>query len=181
MKKEYTRKSKFISLILRHKPDVIGIKLDRHGWANVNELLTGVGISMEDLEHIVNTDEKKRYSFNENKTKIRANQGHSIDVEMEFKEKVPPNTLYHGTSTKFLDSISKHGILKGNRQYVHLSKDVETAIKVGSRHGKPVALVVDCNKMVEDGYKFYLSDNDIWLTDHIPYKYVKQQIHGTED
>lgn len=178
--KEYTRKSKFISLILRHKPDVIGIALDRYGWADVKELINGVGIEMSDLEHIVDTDQKQRYSFNEDKTKIRANQGHSIKVDLQFKEEKPPFELYHGTAIKFLDSIMTTGLVKGSRQYVHLSKDVDTAFKVGKRHGKPVVLVIDCDRMVSDGYKFFISENGIWLTDKVPVKYIKSQIYDND-
>lgn len=174
--KEYTRKSKFISLVLRHKPDVIGIKLDRHGWANVNELLTGVQISLQDLEHIVTTDSKQRYSFNEDKTKIRANQGHSVDVDLELKEAKPPNVLYHGTYSDVVGHILYEGIKKQSRQYVHLSGDIETATKVGARRGKPMIMEIDSEKMYEDGRKFYLSKNNVWLTDYIPSKYIIKTI-----
>lgn len=174
--KDYTRRSKFISLILRHKPEVIGISLDKHGWADVNKLLEGVKISFEDLEHIVNIDSKQRYSFNEDKTKIRANQGHSIAVDVELEEKVPNSTLYHGTHEDIVNLILTEGIKKGSRQYVHLSSNIDTAKKVGARRGKPVVLVIDANLMYEDGYKFFLSKNGVWLTDYVPNKYISQVI-----
>lgn len=170
---------KFISLILRHKPETIGIALDEHGWADVSELLAGIqkqgiNITMERLEKIVETNNKKRYSFSEDKTRIRANQGHSINVDVELKEAIPPIVLYHGTATKYMEDIYKNGILHKNRLYVHLSKDVETAINVGTRHGTPVVLEIDTKKMLDDGYKFYLSENDVWLTSDITPNYFHE-------
>lgn len=170
---------KFISLILRHKPETIGISLDKNGWANVNELLKGIqnqgiNIDFERLNEIVETNNKKRYSFNEDKTKIRANQGHSINVDVELKEAIPPVKLYHGTATKYIDDIMKNGIIHKNRLHVHLSKDIETAINVGTRHGTPVVLEIDTKEMINDGYKFYLSENGVWLTSDIAPKYFKK-------
>lgn len=169
---------KFISLILRHKPEVVGITLDENGWADTQELLSGINasgryIDLPILERIVRENNKKRYSFNEDKTKIRANQGHSILVDVEMKEMLPPDELYHGTAERFLESIRKKGILKMNRQYVHLSADIETARTVGRRHGKPIVLVIDTRKMVEDGYPFWLSDNGVWQSEEIKWEYVK--------
>ena len=133
-----TKTSKFISLILRHKPEVIGISLDEHGWANVDELIAGVSktheLDMALLEEIVRTDEKQRYSFNQDKTLIRANQGHSIPVDVELPELRPPEYLYHGTAEKYVSSIEAHGLLPQSRLYVHLTDDYGTAIKVGQRH-----------------------------------------------
>lgn len=168
----------FLSLILRHKPETIGIKLDEHGWANVNELIekinkSGRKIDLKTLEYIVENNNKKRYSFNEDKTLIRANQGHSIKVDVELKEAVPPDYLYHGTGEKYLDNILKTGIITKNRLHVHLSKDVETALDVGSRHGKPVILLIDAKSMYNDGQKFYLSENGVWLTSDISTKYFQ--------
>lgn len=170
---------KFISLILRHHPEKIGIKLDKHGWANVEELINGIkaqniNIDFNRLNEIVETNNKKRYSFNEDKTKIRANQGHSINVDVELKETIPPIKLYHGTATKYIDSILKKGILHKNRLHVHLSKDIETAIDVGKRHGEPIILEIDTKQMLTDGYKFYLSENGVWLSSDIPTKYFKK-------
>lgn len=168
---------KFLSLILRHKPETIGITLDKNGWVDVNELiekikLSGRYIDMEILERIVRENNKKRYSFDENKKKIRANQGHSIEVELNLKEMIPPTILYHGTATRFLESIREKGIIKGNRQYVHLSKDIETARNVGKRHGEVVILLIDIEGLMKIGHKFYLSENEVWLCDDIPSEYI---------
>lgn len=152
-----TDTSKFLSLILRHKPETIGIKLDEHGWADVSELISGISktrpFDMKMLEEIVRTDNKQRYSFNENRTLIRANQGHSISVDVELEKKTPPEFLYHGTGEKFVSSIDKEGLLSKSRLYVHLSKDTETAVKVGSRHGKPVVYRVAAGKMADEGFE----------------------------
>ncbi len=171
-----TDTSRFISLILRHKPETIGIELDEHGWANVEELIAGIAkqqeFSIEMLEEIVDTDNKQRYSFNEDKTLIRANQGHSIPVDVELTETTPPDVLYHGTGEKYVDSISNKGLIPKSRLYVHLSKDIETAISVGKRHGKPVVYKVDALQMNKNGYKFYLSANGVWLTKEVPVNYL---------
>ena len=172
---------KFISLILRHRPQVIGITLDEHGWADVKELIDGVNhtgehfLDMDILEEIVRTDEKQRYSFNEDHTLIRANQGHSIPVDVELEEKSPPDILWHGTGEKYVSSIDTQGLIPKSRLYVHLSSDVETARKVGSRHGRPVIYQVDCRKMAEDGYPFFLSANHVWLTKEVPARYLEKQ------
>lgn len=172
--------SKFISLILRHKPEIIGITLDEHGWADVEELIKGINrskrktINMDILEEIVRTDEKQRYSFNEDHTLIRANQGHSVPVDVELEKKIPPDILWHGTGEKYVASIDKQGLIPKGRLYVHLSSDQDTAKKVGSRHGKPVIYEIDCHGMAEAGYLFYLSANKIWLTKEVPAKYLKK-------
>ena len=170
--------SKYMSLILRHKPEVIGITLDEHGWANVDELIDGISrtheFNMDILEEIVRTDEKQRYSFNEDKTLIRANQGHSIPVDVELDEVTPPEELWHGTATRFEASIDTQGLIPKSRLYVHLSKDRETAVKVGKRHGKPVLYIVKAGEMSRDGYKFYLSKNGVWLTKEVPVRYLKK-------
>ena len=167
---------KFISLILRHHPEAIGIKLDEHGWARTEELIAGVAktrpFDMQRLEEIVRTDSKQRYSFNEDKTLIRANQGHSIPVDVELKQKTPPDVLWHGTGEKYVESINKMGLIPKSRLYVHLSKDYETAKTVGSRHGKPVVYRVNAKQMAEDGYPFYLSVNGVWLTKEVPVQYL---------
>ncbi|HCI2563749.1 TPA: RNA 2'-phosphotransferase [Clostridioides difficile] len=169
----------FISLILRHKPETIGIKLDDYGYADVNELIekinnTGRNINIEILEQIVKEDNKQRYSFNDDRSKIRANQGHSINVNVELRELEPPKCLYHGTATRFLENIKKEGIIRQSRLYVHLSNDIDTAVKVGKRHGVPVVLKINTGKMYENGYKFYLSENNIWLCKYIPFEYVEK-------
>lgn len=169
---------KFIALILRHKPEVIGIHLDEHGWANVDELIAGISktqeFNMAMLEEIVRTDNKQRYSFNDDKTKIRANQGHSIPVDVELEQKTPPDILWHGTGEKYVSSIEAEGLIPKTRLYVHLSSDPVTAIKVGSRHGKPVVYEVAAKEMQEDGYVFLQSVNGVWLTKQVPVKYLKR-------
>lgn len=171
--------SKFMSLILRHKPETIGIELDEHGWANVDEFIEGIAktreFNMQILEEIVRTDDKQRYSFNEDKTLIRANQGHSIPVDVELEECMPPEFLYHGTGEKYVESIDKTGLIPKSRLYVHLSKDRDTAVKVGKRHGRPVIYKVCSGKMQEDGFAFYLSKNGVWLTKEVPVKYLEKQ------
>ncbi len=170
--------SKFISLILRHKPEEIGITLDEHGWANVDELIAGIAktqpFDMSILEEIVRTDEKQRYSFNEDKTLIRANQGHSVPVDVELEQTTPPEILYHGTGEKYSASIEKQGLIPKSRLYVHLSSDYDTAVKVGTRHGKPVVYIVDAGEMQKNGYAFYLSVNGVWLTKNVPLQYLKR-------
>lgn len=167
----------FISLVLRHKPDAAGIRLDEHGWANVDELLNGINdtgrkINRDILEEIVKTDNKQRYSFNEDKTLIRANQGHSVPVDVELEEQQPPKYLYHGTADRFLSSIMSDGLKPMSRLYVHLSRDEETAVKVGRRHGNPVVLKIRAEDMWNDGIKFYLSQNGVWLTKYVDRKYI---------
>lgn len=171
-----TKTSKYISLILRHKPETIDISLDEHGWANVKELIDGVNkthkLDMKMLEEIVETDDKQRYSFNDDKTKIRANQGHSINVDVELEEAVPPKYLYHGTATKYMDSILKNGLIPKSRLYVHLSADVETAVTVGERHGKPILFRIKSRDMHDKGFKFYKSQNGVWLTKNVPAEFM---------
>ncbi|MCD8119126.1 MAG: RNA 2'-phosphotransferase [Lachnospiraceae bacterium] len=176
--------SKFISLILRHHPEVIGITLDEHGWADVDELIEGVGrtreIDRELLEKIVAEDEKQRYSFNEDKTLIRANQGHSVPVDVELEKKTPPAMLWHGTGEKYVETIEEQGLLPKARLYVHLSADFETAVKVGKRHGRPVVFEVASGAMQEDGYDFFQSVNGVWLTKYVPVKYLNRKIRYQE-
>lgn len=171
-----TKVSKYISLILRHKPEAIGITLDEHGWANVNDLIKGINktykLDIEILEEIVATDDKQRYAFNEDKTLIRANQGHSVDVDVELKEVEPPEYLWHGTGTKYVESIRNDGLVPKSRLYVHLSENYITAQQVGARHGNPYVFFVRSGDMHRDGYKFYKSANDVWLTKSVPIEYL---------
>ncbi len=173
-----TDTSRFISLILRHKPEVIGITLDEHGWANVDELITGISktrpMDMEILEEIVRTDNKQRYSFNEDKTLIRANQGHSIPVDVELPLAEPPEYLWHGTGEKYVSSIDAQGLIPKSRLYVHLSADEVTAKKVGSRHGRPVIYRVATGQMYRNGIEFRLSVNGVWLVDAVPVQYLEK-------
>ena len=169
---------KFLSLILRHKPEVIGITLDEHGWANVDELIAKINerqpFDMEALKKIVETDAKQRYSFNQDKTLIRANQGHSIPVDVELEKKCPPDVLWHGTGEKYVASIDEEGLLPKSRLYVHLSGDYDTAVKVGSRHGKPVVYEVHAGQMQRDGYEFFQSVNGVWLIKAVPARYLRK-------
>ena len=169
--------SKFLSYVLRHHPELIDLNLDESGWADVEELITkskndSQGFTFEELDEIVQTNSKKRFAFNEDKTKIRASQGHSININLALIEQKPPEFLYHGTSANNVVSILEKGIEKRSRQHVHLSRDRETAASVGMRHGKPVILNISTGKMFEDGIKFYLSENEVWLTDFVDPKYI---------
>jgi len=176
--KEKVTTSKFMSQVLRHRPEKIGITLDKNGWTNVDALIEGMNksgripVTLDDVKYVVATNDKQRFTFNEDFTKIRANQGHSIPVDVELEETAPPAVLYHGTSTGSLQSILENGIIARRRLYVHLSGDIETAIKVGKRHGKPVVLNIDAVKMYKEGYKFFLSANGVWLTEKVPIEYV---------
>lgn len=166
--------SRQLSYVLRHKPESIGIALDRYGWANTKELMAAMKISFDDLCSVVKTDAKQRYAFSDEQcTKIRANQGHSIEIELGYKPKIPTSDLYHGTNQRFLDSIKQQGIQKKNRHHVHLSDNYDTAFDVGSRHGnRPRILIVAAQRMQTDGFTFFLSDNNVWLTDQVPWRYV---------
>ncbi|MBW3524864.1 RNA 2'-phosphotransferase [Chryseobacterium sp. NKUCC03_KSP] len=174
------RISKFLSYVLRHHPELINLNLDENGWANVEELITRSkrdpheGISFEELDEIVETNDKKRFIFNEDKTRIRANQGHSIDIDLALISQKPPEFLYHGTAQNNVDSILEKGIEKRNRKHVHLSQDIETATKVGMRHGKPIILTINTEKMFNDGIEFYLSENNVWLTDFVDIQYISK-------
>jgi putative RNA 2'-phosphotransferase len=171
--KRKTRISKFLSLILRHKPETVGLTLDSNGWVEVEKLLEacarkGNAFSREELEEVVRTNEKKRFAFDENRMRIRASQGHSIEVEIEFEEKNPPEFLYHGTAEKNVETIKQKGLMKMRRHHVHLSSDVETALSVGRRYGKPVVFKIKTAEMFSQGYKFFISANGVWLTDEVP-------------
>lgn len=172
--------SKYLSLILRHKPEVIGISLDEHGWAGVDEVVAGIGktrkFDRDMLEEIVRTDSKQRYTFNEDKTLIRANQGHSISVDVQLDAAKPPDILWHGTGEKYVSSIEKSGLLPKGRLYVHISADKETAYKVGQRHGRAVVYRVLAGAMWEDGYTFYRSKNGVWLTEKVPVQYLDCEV-----
>ncbi len=176
--KETVRLSKFLSLVLRHQPETIGLTLDENGWVQVTTLLEklaaqGFEINPSILRHVVTTNSKKRFAFNDDETKIRASQGHSINVNLGYEESTPPAILYHGTAQKNNDAILKEGLRKQSRQHVHLSRDVETAITVGKRHGVPVVFEVLAGAMHADGCSFYLSANGVWLTDSVPPKYLR--------
>jgi putative RNA 2'-phosphotransferase len=168
--------SKYLSKYLRHEPHNIGLQLDSQGWVKVDELLNACRkynfpISKKELNEVVKTNDKQRFSFDDTGTRIRANQGHSIKIDLDLEPRTPPDTLYHGTVAKFLVSIQQEGLKKMSRHHVHLSSDVETARKVGQRRGKPVILTINALKMHQDGYQFFLSDNGVWLVDSVPPEY----------
>ncbi|WP_159023131.1 RNA 2'-phosphotransferase [Formosa sp. L2A11] len=178
--KEQTHISKFLSLVLRHKPETIGIKLDQNGWIEINELINksskyGVNFDRDTLNHIVATNSKKRFAFNDKQDKIRASQGHSIAIQLGYKNQKPPEILFHGTAEKSLQSILEKGLKKQDRQHVHLSSNIETATKVGQRHGKPYVFLVLAEQMYKDNFEFFLSENGVWLTNNVPKKYLKQK------
>jgi putative RNA 2'-phosphotransferase len=166
--------SKFLSYVLRHNPQSIGLALEKNGWASVADILKNskVHFSFDELKYVVENNDKKRFLFNDDFSLIKANQGHSVKVELKFEEIIPPETLYHGTAKHFLASIQQDGLLKGKRHHVHLSKDIPTASNVGKRHGKLVILAIEAKQMHEEGYKFYLSDNQVYLVDHVPANYL---------
>lgn len=170
--------SKNLSYWLRHKPEKIGITLDKEGWTDVAELIekakAEIEFNIEELKEVVAESDKQRFALSEDGTKIRANQGHSVDVKIKFKEIAAPPVLYHGTVGQFMDSINKKGLIPGKRHHVHLSKDKETAEKVGSRRGTAIILKIDSMKMQDDGFRFYISENGVYLTDFVPSKYIKR-------
>lgn len=173
-KKQKTKIGKFIALILRHHPEKLDLDMDKNGWVDVEKLIenSDINFTFSDLLEIVDSDDKKRYSFNSDFSKIRANQGHSIDVDLELKEIIPPKFLFHGTAEKNRNKIIEEGINKKSRKYVHLSEDISVALNVGKRHGNPIVLRINAKKMHEDGFIFYLSENDVFLVDFVPSKYI---------
>jgi putative RNA 2'-phosphotransferase len=178
MVESHIKKSKFLSWALRHNPGKIGLKLDAKGWANVSELIEcarnqKIDLSRSILYEIVETDSKGRYELSRDLTKIRAVYGHSIDVDLDLEPNEPPRVLYHGTATRFVQAIFKHGIQPGRRRYVHLSTTHEAAKQVGARHGTPAVLEIDAGLMAEDGLELYQMSKDVWVTCAVPAKYVR--------
>lgn len=176
--KRKTKISKFLSLVLRHKPEVIGLTFEEGGWVRVDKLIKacadyGKSFTRAELREVVETNDKKRFSFDETGAKIRANQGHSLEVEIDFAETAPPAALYHGTAEKNLGVIFAEGLKKMARHHVHLSADTETARAVGVRYGKPVILQIDTERMTDEGFKFYVSANGVWLVDAVPPEFLK--------
>jgi len=170
--------SKYLSFVLRHRPDDIELHLTPDGWANVDELmnkmnLRGKNISIEDLRHIVSQDEKQRYSFSHDESRIRANQGHSIDIDLKLKPLEPPQYLFHGTAEKNIASIRQQGLQKRQRHHVHLSELELTAKQVGARYGKPVVLIISAQVMHQAGHQFYRSENNVWLTEQVPAQFIQ--------
>ncbi|GBG57536.1 putative RNA 2'-phosphotransferase [Sporomusaceae bacterium FL31] len=170
--------SKFLSYVLRHQPESIGLTLDSEGWANIDQLIasaakTGRILDRHLIESVVEHSDKKRFSISDDGDSIRAVQGHSSkQVDINYHEQTPPQYLYHGTATRFIDSIHQDGLIAGSRQYVHLSADIPTATAVGQRHGKPVVLTIDALAMYQNGFKFYRADNGVWLTASVPVKFI---------
>lgn len=176
-KDELVKLSKFLSLVLRHKPETIGLTLDAQGWASVPELLSkaearGRKLSLEKLKEIVKENDKQRFGFNGDFSKIRARQGHSLAVDLQLVPREPPTILYHGTVDKNLASIKENGLTRQSRQHVHLSADKATALAVGSRYGKPVVLEIKAKEMHKEDHSFYLSENSVWLTGRVPSQYI---------
>lgn len=178
MGKSLTEVSKFLSYVLRHQPDAIGLELDSEGWADINALIRcaaqeNKALDRQLIQTIVETSDKKRFALSADGQRIRAVQGHSSQhVDIQFVEKIPPEFLFHGTATRFVDAIHQQGLLAGSRQYVHLSADEITATAVGKRHGKPVVLKIDARLMHEKGNKFYQADNGVWLTKTVPVSFI---------
>jgi len=176
-KEKENQLSKYVSYILRHNPDEIEINLDEQGWTDVNTFIENSQskflFSLEDLKQVVENNNKKRFQFSEDGKKIRAQQGHTVEVDLKLPSVNPPVELYHGTATRFLDSIKKEGLKPMSRHDVHLSFNKDTALKVGERHGKVIVLVIDTEKMYKDGYSFQCTANNVWLTKEVPVKYIK--------
>lgn len=180
MSKQLTETSRFLSFVLRHQPDAIGITLDVEGWTDISTLISaaandGKRLDRALIQAVVATNDKKRFAISEDGLRIRAVQGHSTEsVRIDYIAKVPPEFLYHGTATRFLESIRKEGLLPGSRQYLHLSQDEQTALAVGRRHGKPVVLKVSALVLHEQGCKFYQAENGVWLTKAVPVSHIME-------
>jgi putative RNA 2'-phosphotransferase len=175
--KELRTKSKFMSLILRHQPDLIRIELDESGWVDLETLFAalahhGKSMTRETLEQVVHSNDKQRFSFNEEGTRIRANQGHSMKIDLGYQPAAPPEILIHGTPQKFVEVISREGLKKMQRHHVHLHVSEETGLAVGRRRGKPVILKVRALEMQQAGHDFFVTPNDVWLTDHVPVVFI---------
>jgi putative RNA 2'-phosphotransferase len=178
MNDRIVRASKFMSLVLRHQPEKIGIELDANGWTSVADLIArshngSVRLSAELIQEVVVTNDKKRFVISEDGLRIRAAQGHSVEVDLDLAARQPPDFLFHGTAARNMESIRESGLLKGRRHHVHLSLDRETAVRVGQRYGKPVVLTVQSRKMWDAGIPFYCSDNGVWLTEFVDSKYLQ--------
>jgi len=176
--KDLVRTSKFLSLILRHEPERVGLKLGDAGWVGVDELLRavnshGIALTLDQLKHVVATSDKKRFAFSEDGQRIRASQGHSVEVDLQYIPQMPPELLYHGTAVRFLDSIRQHGLQKMERHDVHLSAETKVTVQVGGRHGKPALLTIRAGDMHRAGFVFRCSANGVWLVDHVPPQFIQ--------
>ena len=176
--KEIIRTSKFLSLILRHEPERVGLTLGEAGWVNVDDLLRavnqhGIALSVEDLKHVVETNNKKRFAFSEDGRRIRASQGHSVEVDLQYTPQPPPEILYHGTATRFLGAIRAEGLNRMARHDVHLSAEIKVTLQVGGRHGKPVLLVIRAGDMHRAGHQFKVSANGVWLVNQVPPEFIE--------
>ncbi|HEY9663104.1 MAG TPA: RNA 2'-phosphotransferase [Allocoleopsis sp.] len=176
-KTRQTKISKYLSKHLRHAPERLGLTLAPGGWVSVDQLLSACAtdqfpVTRAELEEVVATSDKQRFSFDETKTCIRANQGHSVEVDLLLEPQIPPDVLYHGTGEQSVPAILQAGLIKMARHHVHLSREVETARKVGIRHGRPVILAIDAAAMQQAGFTFYCSDNGVWLVDEVPPQYL---------
>jgi len=177
MSKKYKNTSKLMSLVLRHQPEYINLQLDENGWAQVDDLITGInkkGVRLDRplLEEVVKQNDKQRFIISDDGLRIRANQGHSINIDLALTPVEPPAFLFHGTVSKFMNAIKKEGLLKMTRQHVHLSEEMETAVNVGGRRGKPIVLTVRTGEMHKDGVEFFQSENGVWLTNHVAPNYI---------
>lgn len=177
MAASFKRISKYLSFLLRHRPEAIGLTLDANGWAAIDELIrktTQYELTPELIATVVETNDKRRFSLSEDGRKIRANQGHSLEIDLDLAPVAPPEQLFHGTAVRFLDSIQAEGLRKMKRHHVHLSESVAVARNVGRRYGEPIVLAVAAGQMHQDGYLFYKTINNVWLVNHVPYKYIDE-------
>lgn len=177
MSRKLETTSKFLSLILRHQPESIGLTLDAEGWADFGELIRlasarGTPLTRELVAEVVASSDKQRFALSDDGARIRASQGHSVKIDLGLEPQVPPPQLFHGTASRFVDSIRDGGLTPAARQHVHLSSTLATAVAVGTRHGKPVVLTVQSGDMHREGMAFYLSENGVWLTDAVPVRYI---------
>jgi putative RNA 2'-phosphotransferase len=183
MTKEALKKiSKNLSYVLRHRPDTVGLELGENGWVDVEVLLAafaqhGKAISRDLLQTVVRDSDKQRYEFSDDGARIRARQGHSVEVDLGYEPATPPDVLYHGTAARNLESIFEQGLLKGSRHHVHMSTNKETMLQVAQRHGKPVLLAIDAAQMFADSHEFFVTGNQVWLTEHVPPKYIREEPH----
>jgi putative RNA 2'-phosphotransferase len=185
-KDKLKRISKSLSYVLRHRPDTMELTLQDGGWVVVDDLLSafrrsGKELSLELLQQVVGENDKQRFEFSDDGMRIRASQGHSTEVDLGYEPCSPPDVLYHGTATRSLESIFEQGLVKGQRHHVHLSTNKQTMLQVGMRHGKPVVLAIDAARMHADGHEFFVTGNNVWLSDHVPSQYLSADTESEDD